>query len=181
MLFAEGGYNNTENELIMPLFSSPYTLSKELEVEVVPLITFNDYGTDTIYIRAGQPLALWKYEKYEAPIYVDAFDEYEEKQKEFEEKFATVRFSVWEEKGVFKRENIDLWEYQNFIIQKQNSFPQLDFEQENSCVYGNDDEFYQYFYLNAVPCDAWGTLLQTEKARQIEMIWKEDKDNTLEK
>ena len=66
MLFAEGGYNNTENELIMPLFSGPYTLSKELEVEVVPLITFNDYGTDTIYIRAGQTLALWKYEKYEA-------------------------------------------------------------------------------------------------------------------
>lgn len=66
LLFPEGGYNNTENQLIMPLFSSPYLLSKALEVEVVPLITFHDFGTDEIYIRADEPLALWQYEKYEA-------------------------------------------------------------------------------------------------------------------
>ena len=42
VLFAEGGYNNTENQLIQPLFSSPYILCKELGVKVVPLITFND-------------------------------------------------------------------------------------------------------------------------------------------
>lgn len=66
LLFPEGGYNNTENQLITPLFSSPYILSKELEVEVVPVITFNDYGTDTIYVRMAQPMALWQYEKQEA-------------------------------------------------------------------------------------------------------------------
>lgn len=66
MLFPEGGYNNTENQLITPLFSSPYILSSDLEVEVVPIVTFNDYGTDVIYIRAGEPMALWKYEKQEA-------------------------------------------------------------------------------------------------------------------
>lgn len=66
MLFPEGGYNNTENQLIMPLFSSPYLLSKALEIEVLPFITFHNYGTDEIYIRAGEPLTLWQYEKYEA-------------------------------------------------------------------------------------------------------------------
>lgn len=66
LLFPEGGYNNTENQLIMPLFSSPYQLSKALEIEVVPFITFHDNGTDEIYIRAGDPMALWQYEKYEA-------------------------------------------------------------------------------------------------------------------
>lgn len=66
MLFPEGGYNNTENQLIMTLFSSPYLLSKEFQIEVVPFITFNDYGTNEIYIRVGEPLALWQYEKYEA-------------------------------------------------------------------------------------------------------------------
>ena len=39
LLFPEGGYNNTENQLIQPLFSGPYILSKNLEVEVVPIIT----------------------------------------------------------------------------------------------------------------------------------------------
>lgn len=41
VLFPEGGYNNTENQLIMPLFSSPYLMSKEMGVEVVPIISFN--------------------------------------------------------------------------------------------------------------------------------------------
>ena len=66
LLFPEGGYNNTENQLIQPLFSSPWILSKNLEVEVVPIISFNDYGTETIYIRALQPMDLWQYEKQEA-------------------------------------------------------------------------------------------------------------------
>lgn len=66
ILFPEGGYNNAENQLIQPLFSSPYILSKELGVKVVPIITFNDIGSDTIYIRAGEPMDLSKYEKGEA-------------------------------------------------------------------------------------------------------------------
>lgn len=66
MLFPEGGYNNTENQLITPLFSSPYLLSERLKTEVVPFITFHDGETDRIYIRAGEPMALWQYEKYEA-------------------------------------------------------------------------------------------------------------------
>ncbi len=66
LLFPEGGYNNTENQLIQPLFASPYILSKELGVKVVPLISFNDIGTDTIYIRGGEPLDLSQYDKYEA-------------------------------------------------------------------------------------------------------------------
>lgn len=66
LLFPEGGYNNTENQLIQPLFSSPYILSKELGVKVVPLITFNDIGTDAIFVRVGEPIDLSVYEKYEA-------------------------------------------------------------------------------------------------------------------
>lgn len=66
VLFAEGGYNNTENQLIQPLFSSPYILCKELGVMVVPIISFNDIGSKTIYVRAGEPMYLSQYEKYEA-------------------------------------------------------------------------------------------------------------------
>lgn len=66
LIYPEGGYNNTENQLIQPLFASPYILSKELGVKVVPFITFNDIGSDTIYIRAGEPLDLAQYDKGEA-------------------------------------------------------------------------------------------------------------------
>lgn len=53
LIYPEGGYNNTENQLIQPLFASPYILSKELGIKVVPLITFNDIGTEKIYVRIG--------------------------------------------------------------------------------------------------------------------------------
>lgn len=66
VLFPEGGYNNTENQFIQPLFSSPYVLSKEIGVKVVPMITFNDCGDDKIYVRAGEPMDLSGYEKHEA-------------------------------------------------------------------------------------------------------------------
>ncbi len=66
MLFPEGGYNNTENQLIQPLFSGPYLLSSRLKIEAVPFITFHDYGTENIHIWAGEPLALWQYERQEA-------------------------------------------------------------------------------------------------------------------
>lgn len=58
LLFPEGGYNNTENHLIMPLFSSPYILSRALNVETVPVISFCDIGSRNIYIRVGEPMNL---------------------------------------------------------------------------------------------------------------------------
>lgn len=66
LLFPEGGYNNTENQLITPLFSSPYTLNVELGVKIVPIISFNDIGSDEIFIRAGEPMDLSDFSKYEA-------------------------------------------------------------------------------------------------------------------
>ncbi|MGM9835095.1 MAG: lysophospholipid acyltransferase family protein [Bacilli bacterium] len=66
MLFAEGGYNNSENKLILPLFNSPYIMSAENNIEVVPVIAFNEFGSDDIYLRAGDPIKLYEYEKYEA-------------------------------------------------------------------------------------------------------------------
>lgn len=65
MLFSEGGYNNTENQLIMPLFPGVYQLAVDTNTEIVPLITFSDIGSNEIYLRAHQPINISKYEKYE--------------------------------------------------------------------------------------------------------------------
>lgn len=66
ILFPEGGYNNTENQLITSLFSSPYTLNKDLGVKVVPVISFNDTNSAEIFVRVGSPMDLSNYGKYEA-------------------------------------------------------------------------------------------------------------------
>ena len=65
MLFPEGGYNHTENQLITPLFASPWILSKELGVEIVPVIAVPDLQGKTIHMRVGEPMNIGQYEKYE--------------------------------------------------------------------------------------------------------------------
>ena len=66
LLFPEGGFNNSENLLIQKLFAGPYILSKRTGVPVVPIATFNEYGSKNIFARASEPLELYKYDKKEA-------------------------------------------------------------------------------------------------------------------
>lgn len=66
MLFVGGGYNNTENKLMPPPFNGASILSKNTNVLVLPTISFNDFGSDKIYVRVGEPLPLFKYNIYEA-------------------------------------------------------------------------------------------------------------------
>lgn len=68
MLFPEGGYNNTEEKLLNRFFSGPWILSVKCNVEVVPIICFNDLKSENIYISAGEPIKLNRYGKEEARI-----------------------------------------------------------------------------------------------------------------
>lgn len=62
LIFAEGGFNNTENLLCQKLFASPYILSKVIGTKVVPIAPFNEFGSDKIYINVGEPMDLSKYD-----------------------------------------------------------------------------------------------------------------------
>lgn len=65
LIFPEGGWNNTENLLINPLFAGPYKVSVTTMKKVVPLVVYN--GEDNrVYVKFGEPLALYKYEKKDA-------------------------------------------------------------------------------------------------------------------
>lgn len=56
LIFPEGGWNNTENLLIQPLFSGPFTLWQRTGCSVVPLASFHEHNAQTIYVRAGKPM-----------------------------------------------------------------------------------------------------------------------------
>ncbi len=87
LIFVGGGYNNTENRMVENPFNGAATLNHETGKEVVPMISFNEFGSDKIYIRAGKPLDLRKYDVYEgghiiqdalATIYYDILCEHTE-------------------------------------------------------------------------------------------------------
>ena len=58
LLFPEGGWNNTENLLVQPLFSGPYQLAVQTGCQVVPLSAFKTDDGSRIYIRAANPIDL---------------------------------------------------------------------------------------------------------------------------
>ena len=66
VIYPEGGWNNTENLLIQKLFAGAYTLSKNLNIPVVPLSVFHEVDSDTIYFKAGEPLNLFEHKKQAA-------------------------------------------------------------------------------------------------------------------
>lgn len=55
-MFPEGGWNNTENLLVNPLFAGPYKLWQETNCKVVPVITFTEPGDKNVYIRVMDPI-----------------------------------------------------------------------------------------------------------------------------
>ena len=68
LMFVEGGWHNTENLLVQKPFSGVSNLSQTNKIEVVPISTFNEYGSKQIYIRVGEPLKLYDFDKKEALI-----------------------------------------------------------------------------------------------------------------
>ena len=62
LIYPEGGWNNSENLLVMKLFAGVYTVSKNMRIPVVPISNFHDAGSDTIYIRVGDPMNLFEFD-----------------------------------------------------------------------------------------------------------------------
>lgn len=67
-MFPEGGWNNTENLLMQPLFSGPWILARETRCKVVPLVSFNEHDSKNIYIRVQEPLDLGSMKKEKALV-----------------------------------------------------------------------------------------------------------------
>ena len=63
LLFPEGGWNNTENLLVQPLFAGPYKLAQTTGCQVVPISAFRSSDRKTIYTRVGEPISIAQLDK----------------------------------------------------------------------------------------------------------------------
>jgi len=71
LIFPEGGYNNTENNLCNKLFAGPYVLAKKTGCKVVPIAPFYEQNSDKIYMNYGEPIDLGEFpDKKEALLYL---------------------------------------------------------------------------------------------------------------
>ena len=84
VIFAEGGLNNTCNDIIMPLFSGFYNISKSNNVEIVPVAINSNYNEKNVNVLIGDSI---NYSDYS----------YEEAKIDLRDKLATMMWYIWEE------------------------------------------------------------------------------------
>lgn len=65
LIFPEGGYNHSENMICQKLFAGPYYLAERTGYKVVPVASFNDYGSKDVHISFGEPIELQGEDKRE--------------------------------------------------------------------------------------------------------------------
>lgn len=65
VIYPEGVFNNSKNELCLKLYSGVYNLSLQNKVEVVPISLYKDDDKKIVYVSYGIPLKLYDYEKDE--------------------------------------------------------------------------------------------------------------------
>ena len=99
-------------------------------------------------------------------------DEIETKLNEYSEAVSTIRWEFMEKQGIYKRSDVSVLEYINFL--KGNlanlNLGKIDIKRERDSIYGSKDDFYVFHHLNDVPFDEKGNLLETEEWERLKVI-----------
>lgn len=165
----EGIWNLSPNRLHLPFNWGIIDVAQKTKVPIVPVVIENTYDTSTekekitkIHIRYGKP------------VIVTETDDLIDKLEEYKEMISTIRWELIEEKGLYSRSDVTNMDYINFVKgnMKNLQMGSIDIDLENERIQSANQDFFKYFYINNIPWDAWGELLDTEEKRKIMMLNK---------
>lgn len=120
LMFPEGTWNLEPSKPMLPMYWGCIDIARYANVPIVPFVL--EYIGKDCYVKFG------------TPIYVREMDEKSRKFEELSETTATLKWDIWEEFSVAKREEIDLFEWSREKVARIKAYPKLDYEYEMSCV-----------------------------------------------
>lgn len=120
LMFPERTWNLEPSKPMLPMYWGCIDIARYANVPIVPFVL--EYKGKDCYVKFGMP------------IYVRETDEKSGKFEELSETMATLKWDIWEEFSVAKREEIDLFEWNREKVARIKAYPKLDYEYEMSCM-----------------------------------------------
>lgn len=119
-IYPEGSWNLTDSIPILPLYAGIIKLAAEGKVPVIPLIL--EYKEKTCYIRFGELFRV----REDDDIYAKVL--------ELRDIMATLKWEIWNEFPVVKRNYILSANWEQEVKRRIAEYPKLDYEYEKSCI-----------------------------------------------
>ena len=127
VMFSEGTWNLTENQLMLPMKWGIIDIAKETGAQIVPTILEYDRAQKKSFVRFGAPL-VFSPEDSKADAIAALRDT-----------LATMRWEFWERNGTFSRADLDVDTERKKLFYSVEEYPPIDWEYESSCIYHSYD------------------------------------------
>lgn len=142
VMFPEGTWNLTENQLMLPMKWGIIDIAKETGAQIVPTLLEYDREQKKCFVRFGTPLVVSPEDSKAATIVA------------LRDTLATMRWEFWERNGTFSRANLDMDAERKKLFYSVVEYPPIDWEYESSCIFHphttSEDAFVHLDHL--IPC-----------------------------
>jgi len=168
VIFPEATYNCSPNKLYLNLYSGVIDIARKMQVPIIPIVQEYDYDTSITSYKCVKSCEL----RFGSPIYVKYDDDISIKKEELSEQFATMRWDLIEQKGLYSRDSIREQEYINYILSRRDSYriAKVNEKEEEKALKGYGKEIYLFSYINAVDFDDDGHLLVPKEVRRLDSL-----------
>lgn len=123
VMFPEGTWNLTENQLMLPMKWGIIDIAKETGAQIIPTVLQYDREKKKCFVRFDVPMVFTPEDsKAEAIIAL-------------RDTLATMRWDFWERNGTFSRASLDMDSERKKLFYSVEEYPPIDWEYESSCIY----------------------------------------------
>lgn len=123
IMFPEGTWNLTENQLMLPMKWGIIDIVKETGAQIVPTVLEYDREQKKCFVCFGEP------------IIFSAGDDKAEAIIALRDTMATMRWKFWERNSIFHRVELDMDAERQKLHYSVEEYPPIDWDYESSCIY----------------------------------------------
>lgn len=128
IVFPEGTWNLTENQLMMPMKYGIIEMAEEAGAKIVPVVLEYDREHKRCQVFFGEPMIFAQEESKLAAI------------EKLRDTMAFMRWEFWEQKGIFRRAGLDMDAERQKLFYSISEYPTIDWEYESSCIFNQHTE-----------------------------------------